>query len=90
MTAHPHSSGNKPGSYQDHVERPDAQFGGIGKHFTPMVETAPIGSLTVRHRKVHCRACGAKTWHAAGHDIPKCAWAECGAELSEADAGEYA
>ena len=59
MATHPHSSGNKAGSYPDSVERPDVQFGGIGKHFPPMVHTAPVNGMSTPHFVTSCPSCSA-------------------------------
>lgn len=67
--AHPHSAGNKPGNYQDHVERPDAQFGGIGRPFAPMIQTAPLTHMTTPHFVTSCPSCSAAIkWHFHGGD----------------------
>lgn len=67
--AHPHSSGNKSGSYADNVERPDAQFGGIGRPFAPPILTAPLTHMTTPHFVTNCPKCFvAIKWHYHGGD----------------------
>jgi len=69
MSTNPHSAGNKPGSYADHVERPDAQWGGIGKPFAPMIQTAPINHMTKPFFVTQCPECNAYIkWHHSGGD----------------------
>ena len=69
MASKPHSSGNKQGTYADHVERPDSQWGGIGKPFPPMIQTAPMNSMTSPFFVTACPDCSAYIkWHYSGGD----------------------
>lgn len=69
MSSHPHSQGNKPGSYPDQVERPDVQFGGIGRPFASMTSTAPVTHMTTPHFVTSCPSCAASIlWAHHGGD----------------------
>jgi hypothetical protein len=56
--SHPHSKGNDPGSYADHLERPDVKHGRIGAPFTPHMHTAPILGMAVMPKTVVQCGCG--------------------------------
>jgi hypothetical protein len=57
----------------------------IGQPSTPMVHTSPVGRLAVKHNKLACPSCTARTWHAVSSKVPPCA--HCGGPLDAANIG---
>ena len=91
MATHPHGKNTLPGSSLDKAQqRPSSPMSNdspAGHPFVPYVQTAPVSGLSVPHRKILCKGCTAKTWHAMDQEIPSCA--HCGGALAEEDAEDY-
>ena len=72
--AKPHSALNKAGSAGDKADREDSMFGGIGRHYPPMVQTAPINFMTTPHFVTNCPSCNAAIkWDYGENETGNCA-----------------
>lgn len=87
MSTHPHGKNTFPGSSLDKAQqRPSSPMSNTdapGAAFRPFFESTGVTKMTVQHRKVPCRGCGAHTWHAHGFEVPACA--HCGGPLAAED-----
>lgn len=91
MSTHPHGQNTMPGSSLDKAQQrpssPMSDTDAPGSAFRPFFESTGVLHMSVPHRKVSCPDCKAKTWHAAGHEMPPCA--NCKGPLSEEDADDF-